>query len=271
MRKEVQELLKAYQEGNPSDDVIHQIEALIESEEIGIDDVPGMSEINDLLSDSLFREIGMPTDEKMHLLLNELKEGEDQTTEVNKNMKRRGVIHSLPWREVLKIAAVLVLGVLIGSFYQNHAHRQAQYQQLAQDVSMMKYQMINGLLEKPVVQERLKAVKMSSELDVVDTKVSNALLQTFRHDPSVNVRLAALDVLYHYVSEESVRSGLIQSIQYQDSPLVQIRLAELMAEIQEEEAVAPLERWIDGQQIPGQFRMEFDQHLKQIKSLKLEM
>jgi hypothetical protein len=56
------------------------------------------------------------------------------------------------------------------------------------------------------------------------------------------VRLAALDVLMNYVKDDEVRAELIRSISLQDSPLVQIALADLMVMLQEKKSVSELKK-----------------------------
>jgi len=68
------------------------------------------------------------------------------------------------------------------------------------------------------------------------------LLQTLNHDPSVNVRLAAIEALYEHAAHPTARQGLVQSIGQQDSPLVQLALADIMVAMQEKNAVQPLRK-----------------------------
>jgi HEAT repeat protein len=67
-----------------------------------------------------------------------------------------------------------------------------------------------------------------------------ALLHAVNYDQNVNVRLAALDALHPSASNAMVRSGLIQALKRQTSPLVQISLIDLLVEIKEKEAADAL-------------------------------
>ena len=73
---------------------------------------------------------------------------------------------------------------------------------------------------------------------------------TLNNDPNVNVRLAALEALVPFTGQGAVREGLIRSIANQDSPLVQLNLAELMAAIQEKKSVGELQKLVDSEKTP---------------------
>jgi HEAT repeats len=62
------------------------------------------------------------------------------------------------------------------------------------------------------------------------------------NDENVNVRLTALETLSKMATDPKVREGLIQSINYQDSPLVQSALADLMLSIQEKKSVRSFQK-----------------------------
>ena len=68
------------------------------------------------------------------------------------------------------------------------------------------------------------------------------MLQTLNNDPNVNVRLATIEALYQHAENPTVREGLIAAITKQDSPLVQIALADVMLSLQEKKSVAELQK-----------------------------
>jgi HEAT repeat protein len=72
--------------------------------------------------------------------------------------------------------------------------------------------------------------------------VIDALFNSLNNDPNVNVRLAAIEALKNHTAKPEVRAALILSISRQDSPMVQIALADLMQAMQEKEAVPQLKK-----------------------------
>jgi HEAT repeat protein len=113
-------------------------------------------------------------------------------------------------------------------------------QQLAMELSQMKQLLFTTLIDQPTAVDRLKAVNISQEIPEADEKVINALFNSLNHDPNVNVRLAAIEALKQHVDRPEVREQLILSINRQESPMVQIALADLMQALQERNAVPQL-------------------------------
>ncbi|HEX3118770.1 MAG TPA: HEAT repeat domain-containing protein, partial [Candidatus Acidoferrum sp.] len=60
--------------------------------------------------------------------------------------------------------------------------------------------------------------------------VQTALLRTLRDDGSVDVRLAALDALSRHAGQPQVRKGVLEALQQQQSPLVQVALIDQLTE-----------------------------------------
>ena len=114
--------------------------------------------------------------------------------------------------------------------------------------------MMLSLLEKESATDRLKAVSLSQELEESGEAVTNALIKTLNNDENVNVRLAALEALKPYGNQSEVRQALIRSIASQDSPLVQIALADLMASLQEKSSVPEFDKLLQDNRTPGEVK-----------------
>jgi hypothetical protein len=99
-----------------------------------------------------------------------------------------------------------------------------------------------SLLEQQSASRRLEGVSYSTQVERPDPEISAALLHALRFDSSVDVRLAALDALRRYSHDPTVRSGLLNALQDQQSPLVQIALIDLFVEMRESDAKDHLRR-----------------------------
>ena len=137
-------------------------------------------------------------------------------------------------------ALILSVGVALGLGLRPTPTYETQIIALSDEVQRMREVMILTLLEQPSATQRLKAVSISTELSQTDEKISMALLKTLTQDPQVSVRLAALEALLGYADQPQVRQGLIEAIPQQDSPLMQITLAEVMVQLQEKHSVDEL-------------------------------
>lgn len=132
---------------------------------------------------------------------------------------------------------ILLLGIVLGHWIIPDKQYHSQTNLMMKEMQTMKTMMALTLLEQPNASDRLKAVSFTGELAQPDDRVLEALLKTLNNDPNVNVRLSSLDALIRQVEKAEVRTGLVQSISNQDSPLVQMAIAELMIKIKEKSSV----------------------------------
>lgn len=155
----------------------------------------------------------------------------------------------------LRIAYSVVLvsiGVAAGYWLQRPQKQDVAYQKridtLSVQVQEMRQMMMLSLLENPSATERLRAVGFTKDIADADSHVIDALLMTLNNDPNVNVRLVTLEALADLAHDARVREGLVQSLTRQESPLVQVALADVMVKLQEKRSLKPLRQLL---QQPG--------------------
>jgi hypothetical protein len=154
-------------------------------------------------------------------------------------------------------AITLVAGIGIGYWARQALvieANPADMARLTREVTDLKEMMMLSLLEKESATDRLKAVSLSQEMDQASQKVTRALIETLNNDGNVNVRLAALEALAPYAQAPLVREALVRSIARQDSPLVQVSLAELMAGLQVKSSVKEFEKIIKDDKTPSDIK-----------------
>ncbi|MFB3902103.1 MAG: HEAT repeat domain-containing protein [Acidobacteriota bacterium] len=148
-------------------------------------------------------------------------------------------------------AFFLLIGALIGHLITGQAggSQQQQVSQLRAELEQMKGLVAISLLQQPSASERLRGVAWGTRLDEADRKVLRALVDAMNSDPSVNVRLAAVDALQHYSDDEEIRDAMVRSLSTQDSPLVQIALIDAMVNLRENRSIAVLRDLADDPQL----------------------
>jgi len=152
-------------------------------------------------------------------------------------------------------AATLVIGIGIGYWMRPAAPvESADMAQLTREVTDLKEMMMLSLLEKESATDRLKAVSLTQDMDQASQKVTQALVETLNNDSNVNVRLAALEALAPYARAPHVREALVRAIAHQDSPLVQVALAELMAGLQVKSSVKELQKILKDDKTPADIK-----------------
>jgi hypothetical protein len=160
----------------------------------------------------------------------------------------------VPARPLFQFAltcAVLLLGLLLGSRYlplaaPAPATDPALVRELAalreKVDSMGQLQLVTySLLQQQPTGERVKAVLATLDRKQTDQRVVSGLLNTLAFDPSVNVRLSALEALYPHANLAEVRSAVAASLPRETSPLVQVTMIDFLAGTRDPAALATLE------------------------------
>lgn len=255
----IQELIAKYNAMTADPAELREIERLIESGIIDIGDLVELRSMEEGIEQLDTPAPSMSLDHKFHAMLQAEKQ----------SVKPTG---SFSWKQFFSwdgvapkfaLASVtLLLGVFGGMYLRNPEQKDMQIQQLSREVSDLKEIMMLSMLEKESPTERLKAVSLTQEMDQASKSVTNALLQTLNNDENVNVRLAALDALRQYSQQSEVREALIRSIAKQDSPLVQIALAELMAAIQAKSSVKELQKIVGDDNTPNDVKKKIQESIE---------
>ncbi len=153
-------------------------------------------------------------------------------------------------KPVLYGAAMLSVGIYLGQNYQprnikteinnNYSNNRSNEMQNLAVVSM---------LQLPSASTRLQAVSLVENSNKANDKVMSSLFYILNNDSNTNVRLAVLDALIQFSNTPTVRAQLVNSITNQDSPMVQVAIAELMLYLQESKAIPPLKKLLDSKNL----------------------
>ncbi len=140
---------------------------------------------------------------------------------------------------------IFIFGGLAGYWYTSEMKYKTQVNSMISEMQDMQKVMMLTLIHQPSPTDRLKAISISNQISNADDKIIDALLHTLNNDPNVNVRLMAVEALYNFANNPKVRIGLIKSITKQDSPIVQITLADVMVLLQEKGSVDELRKLLE--------------------------
>jgi anti-sigma factor RsiW len=137
-----------------------------------------------------------------------------------------------PFGAVTWSAALLLIGLYVGTQLTNRT-KPAPADEIASlhaEVTSMRQLVALSMLQQQSASERLQGVSWSTREDHLDPQVQSALLRTLRSDGSVDVRLAALDALSRHASQPLVRKNVLDALQEQQSPLVQVAMIDQLTE-----------------------------------------
>ena len=90
--------------------------------------------------------------------------------------------------------------------------------------------------------ERLHTVLTSATQDTPSDRMLNELIASLALDSSPNVRLRALEALYPYADNDTVRAAVLTSLPRESNPLVQVNMINFLAAARDREAKPTLEK-----------------------------
>ncbi len=186
--------------------------------------------------------------------------------EIEKNNQKVNILSQIEsWlsgfftKQMIYRLTFLAVGVGFG-FWLNTNTNEAQ----SNELTTVRQDLVLTLLEQPAANKRLQAVSEVSRFTEVDEKVVTALLKTLNNDSNDNVRIAAIESLVQFADNPMVRKGLIESISYQTSPLVQISLANTMVILQEKNAKKPLQELLEKEETDATVKERLERSIDQI-------
>lgn len=107
---------------------------------------------------------------------------------------------------------------------------------LRRELIDMRQLMVLSMMQQQSASDRMQAISYTAQQGQLDPRVMEALLSALRFDPNVDVRLAALDALSRHGKQPQVQQGIVQALQPQQSPLVQVALIDQIVESKDREA-----------------------------------
>lgn len=185
----------------------------------------------------------------------------------------------LPSRPALQFAftiALMAVGVLAGArllptaapapqvVTQTDPATQQELAALRAKVEAMD-RVVSSALESGSANTRLRGVLATLDPTTnADDRALAELLNTLAFDPSVNVRLAALEALYPHATRDAVRTAIVASLAREPSPLVQVAMIDFVVAARDVAAAPALERLVRDANIEKSVRLAAERGLAQL-------
>lgn len=104
-------------------------------------------------------------------------------------------------------------------------------------------------LEDESAGKRLEGVyKFDDEFKKEDSKIIETLLKILHTDENANVKIATVDALLKFPSNDNVRTNLITALENEKTPLVQIKIIKSLSFLREHRAQKTLEEIINNEE-----------------------
>lgn len=147
----------------------------------------------------------------------------------------------LPWLRYAAGMALLVLGFTAGYLVKD-VNAPATAEEVDTNQNTHSQVVLAGLNNQSSASERILAINESLEMQDISQEIAQALIKTMNFDDNINVRLAAIEALSRYTNRDDVRTSLIQSLEIQENPIIQIALIDLLVKMDEKKAINEIQR-----------------------------
>jgi hypothetical protein len=171
-----------------------------------------------------------------------------------------------PAFQVALAVLCLLVGYVVGYRIDTGGRvRNGDVAELRTEVQNMQRIVMMSLLKTESASERIKGVSWSERISRPDAQVLDALYETLNYDPNVNVRLAALDALSRLTDLSGVREQLLSSLLKQTSPLIQLALVEVVANVLDTEAIGTFRQLLKDPNLNKTVREHIEKRLQGLK------
>ena len=140
------------------------------------------------------------------------------------------------WQAAVALACLLI-GLLAGT---SLPRRNNEIAKLHEEIASTREMVALSLLQQQSATERLRGVDYTGRMRTMEPDVVLALTEAVAHDPSVNVRLAAINALSKTSGSPGVLQSLERSLPRQDSPIVQAALIDYLVDARDSRALGTL-------------------------------
>src|SRR5688500_13426723 len=146
------------------------------------------------------------------------------------------------WLQAAAAAALVVAGAAMGRLTAPEPAVDPEIATVRAELRAIREMFTLSLLQQQSASDRLKGITWTGQIDQPGTDIAAALLDTLRHDPNVPVRLASIDALKRFATEDAVQRGALEALPRETSPFVQIALIDFVVEVHGNGAADTLRR-----------------------------
>lgn len=155
---------------------------------------------------------------------------------------REYLIHPRPIFQFTLPVLVVLVGFIAGYTLASSRTVNLEIRSLKHEIRNIRQSAAISMLQQESASDRLNGISWSTMVENPDEDTLKSLLHVLNHDPSTNVRLAAVDALFLFSDNKLVKHGLIQSLSRQQAPIVQVALIDLLVDIRGRKAVQALKQ-----------------------------
>jgi predicted transcriptional regulator len=146
---------------------------------------------------------------------------------------------------ILIVASAFVIGTLVGG----------------DNIKNSPVDQVLASIENESASQRIAALNQSEAIQTTDRRVLQAFIDRLLYDEKTSVRLAAVEALTKFASEEMVKVALLKALEKDTDPAVQIELIQTLTKIEEKRALTPMKDLLNKEEVPEYVKKEIQYNI----------
>lgn len=158
------------------------------------------------------------------------------------------------WKSYLRVAASVLLVVsafIIGTLVGNDGNEVEQ---------------VLASIENESASQRIAAINLSEDIQTTDRRILEAFTDRMLYDENPSVRLAAVEALAKFSSEEMVKVAFLKALEKDKDPAIQIELIQVLVEIEEKRALPSMKNLLNNEAVPEYVKKELEYNIPSLEN-----
>lgn len=150
---------------------------------------------------------------------------------------------------VLIVASAFVIGTMVGG----------------DEIKNSPIDQVLAKIEDDSASQRIAALNRSEDIQTTDRRVLQAFIDRLLYDQKTSVRLAAVEALTKFASEEMVKVALLKALEKDSDPAIQIELIQVLTKIEEKRALTPMKEMLINEEVPEYVKKEIQYNINSLE------
>ena len=121
-------------------------------------------------------------------------------------------------------------------------------------------------IENESSSQRIAALNRSENIQTLDSRILEAFIDRMLYDEKPSVRLAAVEALAKFASEEMVKVAFLKALEKDTDPAIQIELIQVLAKIEEKRALTPMKDLLNNEEVPEYVKKEIQYNISSLEN-----
>lgn len=247
--KEIQDKLIDFLDQSLSEQEMREVQESIDNNEECAQEVEEMKKLFFDLSEDEMEQPSSSLRMNFELMLEEEKAKTNAETKVIKLQERTS------WKSYIRVAASILIvasAFVIGTMIGNGSDTQVEQ--------------VLATIENESASQRIMALNLSEEIQTTDRRILQAFTDRLLYDEKPSVRLAAVEALAKFASEEMVKVAFLKALETDSDPAIQIELIQVLVKIEEKRALTPMKNLLNNEDVPEYVKKEIQFNIPSLEN-----